>query len=597
MACYSPSPSSSSSSSSCSSTSHNKRGFFFISSNNNNNKNKNKNYYSSASYSTKRTRNTRTVNLISSSLIDERRSTYSSSYNPLVFQAARLLGPPARFEASKLKVVFVGEDHQEINYPRTYTLSHCDLTANLTLTISNAITLDQLKGWYNRDDVVAEWKKVNQEMCLHVHCHVSGPNVLLDVAAEFRYHIFTKELPLVLQAVLHGDSMFFKEHPELMDALVWVYFHSSSKKYNRVECWGALKGAAQRDLRLGNTLSWMEYNVGHAWVVPEFSSCLCRAGLKSCFYFVRANGPKRSAQHSPRYCSGLGWHGMPKSHVGSCRQARHGPIDTAALTGTMDVTCACSTKVQGTPPLGHGKIDQPDVINQENSVRKFKPPTTLSSSSVEVSSKQSSVLPKRCDQSTPQKRASPGSPVVSRQKSFRRESADQTDHKLIVTSTTSLTARRNSSACYYSNSSPIRSRTNGGSDMCKGISRDSSPNKKFNNHRREFGNSKSKAGNVQIHDHQYYYYYSPSTTNKENFRPGSPFNRNQNSYGSWRKRETCTTTTTTTHHVHPDYHEVVDQNSSPSVLGEGVYGDKDLDSLQIDDLDNPLISLDCFIFL
>ncbi|PIA47529.1 hypothetical protein AQUCO_01400283v1 [Aquilegia coerulea] len=124
------------------------------------------------------------------------------SYNPLVFQAAKLLGPPARFEPSKLKVVLM-ED--EINkdtgmIPRTYALSHCDFTANLTLAISNVINLDQLKGWYNKDDVVAEWNSVNEEACLHVHCHVSGPNVLLDLAAEFRYHIFSKELPLGKQA-------------------------------------------------------------------------------------------------------------------------------------------------------------------------------------------------------------------------------------------------------------------------------------------------------------------------------------------------------------------------------------------------------------
>lgn len=55
----------------------------------------------------------------------------------------------------------------------------------------------QLKGWYSKDDVVAEWKRVNGEMCLHIHCYVSGLNLLLDLAAEFRYHIFSKEMPLV----------------------------------------------------------------------------------------------------------------------------------------------------------------------------------------------------------------------------------------------------------------------------------------------------------------------------------------------------------------------------------------------------------------
>ncbi|XP_031279557.1 magnesium dechelatase SGRL, chloroplastic [Pistacia vera] len=170
-----------------------------------------------------------------------------ASYNTLVSEAVRLLGPPASFEASKLKVVFMGESMNDYSriLPRTYILSHCDFTANLTLTISNVINLEQLRGWYIKDDVVAEWKKVKDDMCLHVHCYVSGPSLLRDLAAEFRYHIFSKEMPLVLKAVLHGDSILFGEHPELMDALVRVYFHSSSKHYNRMEYWGPLKDAAE----------------------------------------------------------------------------------------------------------------------------------------------------------------------------------------------------------------------------------------------------------------------------------------------------------------------------------------------------------------
>ncbi|KAL2467796.1 Protein STAY-GREEN LIKE [Forsythia ovata] len=175
-------------------------------------------------------------------LLDRRQS-----YNNLVFQAARLLGPPARFEASKLKVLFMGEESDRSTriMPRTYTLSHCDFTANLTLTISNIINRDQLKGWYNKDDVLAEWTRVNGNLFLDVHCYVSGPNRFLDLAAEFRYYIFSKELPLVLEAVLYGDSDLFRERQELMDALVRVFFHSSSKIYNRVECWGPLKDAAR----------------------------------------------------------------------------------------------------------------------------------------------------------------------------------------------------------------------------------------------------------------------------------------------------------------------------------------------------------------
>ncbi|CAH9126217.1 unnamed protein product [Cuscuta epithymum] len=105
--------------------------------------------------------------------------------------------------------------------------------------------VSQLNRWYNKDDVIAEWIEVKGNMCLYVHCFVSGPNLLQELAAEFRYLIFSKELPLVLRAVLYGDSALFKEHPQLTDASVQVFFHSSSKKYNHVECWGALKDAVK----------------------------------------------------------------------------------------------------------------------------------------------------------------------------------------------------------------------------------------------------------------------------------------------------------------------------------------------------------------
>ncbi|KAI4320546.1 hypothetical protein MLD38_034015 [Melastoma candidum] len=135
---------------------------------------------------------------------------------------------PARFDASKLKV---DVKEREMNpyssiIPRTYILSHCDFTANLTLTISNVISLDQLRGWYCKDDVV--WG-------------------VEDLAAEFRYQIFSKDMPLVLKAIPHGDASLFSDDPELLNSVVWVYFHSSSPKYNCRECWGPLKDAAREN--------------------------------------------------------------------------------------------------------------------------------------------------------------------------------------------------------------------------------------------------------------------------------------------------------------------------------------------------------------
>ena len=58
---------------------------------------------------------------------------------------ARLFGP-AIFEASKLKVLFLGVDEKKHpgNLPRTYTLTHSDITSKLTLAISQTINNSQV---------------------------------------------------------------------------------------------------------------------------------------------------------------------------------------------------------------------------------------------------------------------------------------------------------------------------------------------------------------------------------------------------------------------------------------------------------------------
>ena len=45
--------------------------------------------------------------------------------------------------------------------------------------------------------MVAEWKRVKDEMSLHVHCYISGASPIQELAAEFRYCVFSKELLLV----------------------------------------------------------------------------------------------------------------------------------------------------------------------------------------------------------------------------------------------------------------------------------------------------------------------------------------------------------------------------------------------------------------
>ncbi|XP_071702614.1 protein STAY-GREEN 1, chloroplastic-like [Rutidosis leptorrhynchoides] len=177
--------------------------------------------------------------------INKRRRKFKKSQT--LVPVARLFGPSI-FEASKLKVLFLGVDEKKHpgKLPRTYTLTHSDITSKLTLAISQTINNSQLQGWSNkvyRDEVVAEWRKVKGNMSLHVHCHISGGHFLLDMFARLRLFIFNKELPLVLKAFAHGDGNLLKNYPELQEASVWVYFHSNIQEFNRVECWGPLKDA------------------------------------------------------------------------------------------------------------------------------------------------------------------------------------------------------------------------------------------------------------------------------------------------------------------------------------------------------------------
>ncbi|KAK1438664.1 hypothetical protein QVD17_04473 [Tagetes erecta] len=199
--------------------------------------------------------------------------------NHALFPVARLFGPSI-FEASKLKVLFLGVDEKKHpgKLPRTYTLTHSDITSKLTLAISQTINNSQLQGWYNklyRDEVVAEWRKVKGNMSLHVHCHISGGHFLLDLCARLRFFIFTKELPLVLKAFAHGDGNLLNNYPELQEASVWVYFHSNIQEFNRVECWGPLKEAVgPLSTSLGSTIGEEE---SRNWEIPKpcVEDCAC----------------------------------------------------------------------------------------------------------------------------------------------------------------------------------------------------------------------------------------------------------------------------------------------------------------------------------
>lgn len=95
----------------------------------------------------------------------------------------------------------------------------------------------------------------------------------------------------VLKAIQCGDSELFHEHPELLDSIVRVYFHSSSKIYNRMECWGPLRDAME--VILGNT-EMSNFTIFLTWVIFTFVFYLCLFVLlsdyvSSCFQGKRGD--------------------------------------------------------------------------------------------------------------------------------------------------------------------------------------------------------------------------------------------------------------------------------------------------------------------
>ena len=146
----------------------------------------------------------------------------------------------SRLNAEKLHVEFAdGTSRDGPLTPRRYTLTHSDSTGDLYLTIAQDYDRRQISGLYTRllrDEVLAEWRQENDGPALHVHCHVSGGLVL--GSARWRYAIFRRELPLVLEAFRYGDRQLFKTEPGLDRAPIWIHFHATRRRYNRTESWG-----------------------------------------------------------------------------------------------------------------------------------------------------------------------------------------------------------------------------------------------------------------------------------------------------------------------------------------------------------------------
>jgi hypothetical protein len=144
----------------------------------------------------------------------------------------------SKFNPEKLHVEFKQDikDHPS-PLPRCYTLTHSDRTGDLFLTIDRDYDHEQISGWYTqlmRDEVLGEWVD-DDELSLHIHCHVSGGLVLGP--AKWRASIFKQHLPMTLEAICYGDQEFMKHHGK---SPVFVHFHAKQKALNKVENWGTV---------------------------------------------------------------------------------------------------------------------------------------------------------------------------------------------------------------------------------------------------------------------------------------------------------------------------------------------------------------------
>ena len=148
-----------------------------------------------------------------------------------------------RLKPEKLHVTFQNDMTSVAPiFPRLYTLTHSDRTGDMFLTVGRKHDLEQIAGWYTRfmrDEVLAEWQDIHGECTLHVFLHVSGGFVF--GTARIRERIFKRVLPLVLEALRHGDRQLFTAYPHLDSAPILVHFQYNNQRDQDIEQWGVLK--------------------------------------------------------------------------------------------------------------------------------------------------------------------------------------------------------------------------------------------------------------------------------------------------------------------------------------------------------------------
>lgn len=120
--------------------------------------------------------------------------------------------------------------------PRYHTLTHSDLTAELSLTIGTHYALDKINTDL-RDEVIGLWKMNGNTLYYNAYLYLDKEEHDLNVAIK-RDEIFRRELPLALTAIRYGDRFLFTLNPQLDFSLLVVNFMSTYPQLCKQESWG-----------------------------------------------------------------------------------------------------------------------------------------------------------------------------------------------------------------------------------------------------------------------------------------------------------------------------------------------------------------------
>lgn len=145
----------------------------------------------------------------------------------------------SNFDKSKLNVNFMNRVNKICPIiPRKYTLTHSDETAQLFLDIGTLYNFNAITSF--RDELLGEWVNCKNTYYLQFYAYISGGEFNFKESTK-RYNIFKKELPLALTAIINGDKTFFKAHPYLCNAPIFIKFNSIYPAFNKIEYFGKVK--------------------------------------------------------------------------------------------------------------------------------------------------------------------------------------------------------------------------------------------------------------------------------------------------------------------------------------------------------------------